>query len=52
MLNEFKVKKGSKLLKERFIVFVVLVFGIILLIVGIVLIVIVLVDKNFIKYEE
>lgn len=52
MLNEPKVKKGSKLSKERLIALVVLAFGIILLIVGIVLIAIASVDKNSTKHEE
>lgn len=52
MLNEPKVKKGSKLSKERLIALVVLAIGIILFIVGIVLIAIASVDKNSTKHEE
>ena len=52
MLNEPKVKKGSKLSKERLIALVVLAIGIILFIVGIVLIAIASVDKNSAKHEE
>ena len=54
MLNEPKVKHGSKLSKERLIMLAVLAVGIISLIVGIVLIVIASADrdKNSTKHEE
>ena len=53
MLNEPKVKPGSKpMSKERLIALVVLAIGIILFIVGIVLIAIASVGKNSAKHEE
>ena len=52
MLNEPKVKKGSKLSKERLITLMVLAIGIILFIVGIVLIAIASVNKKSTKHEK
>ena len=52
MLNEPKVKHGSKLSKERLITLAVLAVGIVLLIVGIVLIATASADKNSTQHEE
>jgi len=52
MLNETKVKHGSKLSKERLITLAVLAVGIVLLIVGIVLIATASADNNSTQHEE